>query len=173
MIFFFCLQGVQVDRMESDFLDEEVRSSPSCKLQVESEEFCVMLRQQKYLHNVTEHALKKNQPLIILNLMHEKAPFLMTEDLSGTEKLEQMCLQALCICPFPGGPSIEVSVNDDMEDVDPEACLSNNKGSNTQVATVTTIMGADLPKIVSCACKLSSDAFLCFILYHCNINIQS
>uniref|UniRef100_A0A5B6YTU5 Putative chromatin assembly factor 1 subunit FAS1 n=1 Tax=Davidia involucrata TaxID=16924 RepID=A0A5B6YTU5_DAVIN len=142
-------EGVQVDRMESDHLVEEARSSPSCNPESESEEFRVSFRQQKYLHNLTEHALRKNQPLIILNLMHEKAPLLMAEDLAGIPKHEQMCLQALSMCAFPGGPPIEISIDNNVREEDQEVCMSNSKGSTTPVATVAAILDSDLPQIVS------------------------
>lgn len=142
-------EGVQVDKMETDPTVEEARSSPGCRTEFESEEFCVLLRQQKHLHNLTERALRKNQPLIILNLMHEKISLLMAEDLSGTPKLEQMCLQALSMCAFPGGPLIEISVTNDLQDEDKEACLSNSRSSTTPVSTGMAIVDSDLPKIVS------------------------
>ncbi|KAL6313837.1 hypothetical protein AAG906_010256 [Vitis piasezkii] len=123
-------EGVQVDKMETDPTVEEARSSPGCRTEFESEEFC-------------------NQPLIILNLMHEKIPLLMAEDLSGTPKLEQMCLQALSMCAFPGGPLIEISVTNDLQDEDKEACLSNSRSSTTPVSTGMAIVDSDLPKIVS------------------------
>ena len=85
------MQGIEVDKLATDPTVEEAKSSPGCGAESESEEFCVLLWQQKYLHNLTERALRKNQPLIILNLMHEKVPLLMAEDLNGTPKLEQMC----------------------------------------------------------------------------------
>ena len=54
-----------MDRMEIDDDIDGADSSPSCKNDIEIEEFCALLRQQKYLNNLTEHALRKNQPLII------------------------------------------------------------------------------------------------------------
>lgn len=139
-------EGVQVDRMETDVAIEEPRSSPSCKQDSKSEEFCALLRQQKYLNNLTEQALRRNQPLIILNLMHEKAALLMAEDLSGTPKLEQTCLQALSICVFPD--SVEISI-ENKEDGDQEACRSSGKGSTTPISTVNAIPDPDLPSVVS------------------------
>ncbi|KAK7856771.1 chromatin assembly factor 1 subunit fas1 [Quercus suber] len=139
-------EGVQVDRMETDVVVEEARSSPSCKEDSKSGEFCTLLRQQKYLNNLTEQALRRNQPLIVLNLMHEKAALLMAEDLIGTPKLEQMCLQALSMCIFPD--SVEISI-ENMEDEDQEACLSSGKSSTTLVSTVNNIPDTDLPTVVS------------------------
>ncbi|XP_059628604.1 chromatin assembly factor 1 subunit FAS1 isoform X4 [Cornus florida] len=142
-------EGVQVDRMESDRLVEEARSSQSCKQELESEEFCMLLRQQKHLRKLTEHALRKNQPLIILNLMHEKAPSSTAEDLTGSLKLEQTCLQALGMRAFPGGSFIEISPGSNVLEEDQEACPSSCKVSTTPVATATAIMVSDLPQIVS------------------------
>lgn len=151
------MQGVQVERMETDVAVEEARSSPNCKQDSKRDEFCSLLRQQKYLNNLTEHALRKNQPLIILNLMHEKAALLMAEDLSGTPKLEQMCLQALSMRVFPDGSPIEISI-ENTQDEDHEACLSGSKGSSTPISTVNAITESDLPTIVSYAfhsrCKI-------------------
>ncbi|KAL0403392.1 UNVERIFIED_CONTAM: Chromatin assembly factor 1 subunit FAS1 [Sesamum radiatum] len=115
-------EGVKAGEVESDDLVEEVRNLPNSEQQVQSEEFCTLLRQQKYLKNLTEHALKKNQPLIILNLMHEKTTSL-AEELTGTEKLERMCLQTLSMRPLPGFPDIEISAHNDAVDEDQEAFL--------------------------------------------------
>ncbi|WCJ38906.1 Chromatin assembly factor 1 subunit FAS1 [Euphorbia peplus] len=78
-------EGVQVDRMEIDSVAEEARGSPDCNQDLESEEFCKLLKQQKILNNLTESALRKNQPLIISNLMHEKLHLLEAEDLTEAE----------------------------------------------------------------------------------------
>lgn len=143
------MQGVQVDRMDIDPSVEEAKSSPSCKQELEREKPCALLRQQKHLNTITEHALRKNQPLIILNLMHEKVPFLMAEDLSGTCKMEQTCLQALSMHVFPGGLHVEITL-DSMEDEKEEACLSNGSVSTTNTP-VTTLPESSLPEIVSCS----------------------
>ncbi|XP_010528632.1 PREDICTED: chromatin assembly factor 1 subunit FAS1-like isoform X2 [Tarenaya hassleriana] len=119
-------EGVQVDRMD---IDPSVRetSSPASKQDQESQDFRALLHQQKHLHGLTEHALKKCQPLIICNLMHEKTPHLTAKEVDGTQKMEQICLQALVMRPLPGSPLIEISMN--MEDEDPEVsnspCSSN------------------------------------------------
>lgn len=137
------MQGVQVDRMEIDLSAEDTKSSPSYKQELESKESCALVRQRKYLSSLTEQALQKNQPLIILNLMHEKVPLLMAEDLSGTSNMEQKCLQALSICPFPGDLHVEITV-DIMDAENEKDCLSNGKGSTTLISE------SDLPAIVSC-----------------------
>ncbi|KAF7146536.1 hypothetical protein RHSIM_Rhsim04G0133000 [Rhododendron simsii] len=142
-------EGVQVDRKESDCLVEETKSLPGCKQELESEEMCVLLRQQRCLHNMTERALRKNQPLIISNLMHENASLSMTEELTDARKLEQMCLQALSMRIFSGGPSIKIVIDYYYQEDDQENCTSNNKGCTTPVATPSAISDSDLPEIVS------------------------
>ncbi|XP_011077120.1 chromatin assembly factor 1 subunit FAS1 isoform X3 [Sesamum indicum] len=140
-------EGVQADEMESDELVEEVRNLPDSQKQIPSEEFCTLLRQQKYLNSLTEHALKKNQPLIISNLMHEKTTLSPAEELTGTEKLERLCLQTLSICPLPDIPSIEISVKNDVIDDDVES--SSNKSSPTLLATAAAMLDCNLPQIIS------------------------
>ncbi|KAI3470376.1 hypothetical protein Pfo_027039 [Paulownia fortunei] len=140
-------EGVKADELESGDLVEEVRNPPNSEQQVQSEEFCALLWQQKYLNNLTEHALKKNQPLVILNLMHEKTTLLSVEELTGTEKLERMCLQTLSIRPLPGFLDTEISIHNDVVDEDHEA--SSNKSSTTTAATAAAILNSDLPQIIS------------------------
>lgn len=130
--------------METNVTVDEAKSSPG----LESEEFCALLRQQKYLNNLTEHALRKNQPLIISNLMHEKTSLLTAEDLTGTPRLEQMCLQALSMRLFPGGSPAEISL-DNVEDDDQEDCPSSGKGRTTPNSTVIAISDSDLHAVVS------------------------
>ena len=142
------LQGVQTDEMECDELVEEVRDHPDTKEQVQSEEFCSLLRQQKYLNNMTEHALKKNQPLIVLNLMHEKTTLSPAEELSGSEKLEKMCLQALCIRPLFDFPAMDISIHNNEVDEDLEA-LPNKSSSTPSSTAAAAIPDSDLPQIVS------------------------
>ncbi|XP_042004178.1 chromatin assembly factor 1 subunit FAS1-like [Salvia splendens] len=141
-------EGVQADEMECDELVEEVRDHPDIKEQVQSEEFCSMLRQQKCLNNMTEHALKKNQPLIILNLMHEKTTLSPAEELSGSEKLEKMCLQALSIHPLFDSPATETSINNNEVDEDLEA-LPNKSTPTPSTAASAGIPDSDLPQIIS------------------------
>ncbi|KAH7542120.1 hypothetical protein FEM48_Zijuj02G0039700 [Ziziphus jujuba var. spinosa] len=141
-------EGVEIDRMETDIRVDEANSSSGCQQDLESEEFSALLRQQKYLNNLTEHALRKGQPLIILNLLHEKDSLLNAEDLAGTSRMEQMCLQALSMRMFPGGPPTEISL-DNEQDHDREACLSSGKSCITPVSTPTAIPDSDLPTIVS------------------------
>ncbi|KAL6501069.1 hypothetical protein OROHE_025266 [Orobanche hederae] len=140
-------EGVHTDEMESDDLVEEVRNLPNSEQQVQSEEFCPLLRQQKYLNNLTEHALKKNQPLIILNLMHEKTTLLSAEELTGVQKIERQCLEALSIRPLPGFPDIEISIQSDLVDNENETLC--NKSSTTTPTTGAAIVDSDLPQIIS------------------------
>lgn len=158
-------QGVKADEVESDDLVEEVRNLPNSEQQVQSEEFCTLLRQQKYLKNLTEHALKKNQPLIILNLMHEKTASLSAEELTGTERLERMCLQTLSMRPLPGFPDIEISTHNDVVDEDQEAFSA--KLSTKLPATAAALVDSDLPQIVSYlfCCRFAYLTFLVQLLY--------
>lgn len=124
----------------------EGRGSQNYKQDLQNEEFCTLLQQQKYLNNLTETALRKNQPLIILNLMHEKVPLLFAEDLTGTEKLEKMCLEALSMRAFPGGLPMEIStVNIQAEDQDVYG--SSGKAVSSHIST-STIQESDIPIIV-------------------------
>ncbi|KAK6911768.1 Chromatin assembly factor 1 subunit A [Dillenia turbinata] len=141
-------EGVEVDRLESDIVLDEPRSPPVFRQDSEDEKFSVLLRQQKYLQDMTDHALRKNQPLIILNLMHEKTPLLIAEDLSGTAKLEHMCLQALRMCLFPGGVTIEAPIDEITTD-DQIGCPPIDRESVTPSTTVPVIEDSDLPQIVS------------------------
>ncbi|RWR83891.1 Chromatin assembly factor 1 subunit A [Cinnamomum micranthum f. kanehirae] len=148
-------EGVQIDCMASDAADDEVRSSPSCMQEVENEEFRVLLRQQKYLHDLTEHALRRNQPLIISNLTHEKAALIMSEDLNGNLKLEQICLQALSMRLCPGGTSIELSADPVSSTEDKEFCQSQERTkSNTPPAVpAAAIPDLDMHEVV---CSIQS-----------------
>ncbi|KAJ7978299.1 Chromatin assembly factor 1 subunit FAS1 [Quillaja saponaria] len=143
-------EGVQVDRMEMDTkIEDDLRKrSHVFKEKIESEEFCALLRCQKYLNNLTKHALRKNQPLIISNLMHNKSSLLLAKNLSGTVKLEQMCLEALSMCGIPGGSPVEISKNN-TQDNKQEAFLSCVKASAVPISHVTAIPESNLPAIVS------------------------
>ncbi|CAO2832616.1 unnamed protein product [Amaranthus hypochondriacus] len=141
-------EGVNTDRSPIN-LEEDNSSSLACKTEALSEEYTAWIRQQKYLNNLTEHALRKNQPLIIVNMMHDKEHLLSAEDLTGTLKAEQMCLQALCMRALPGGLYIEVPSDNNLLEENQEACTSNSKGSTGATGVATTIPDSDLPKIVS------------------------
>lgn len=141
-------EGVQVDKVESHDAEGSKNLSSSAQEGLD-EEFAVLLRQQKYLHNFTEQALRKNKPLVILNLMHEKAPLLLADELSGNEKVEQMCLGALAICTFPGHPSIPISTFNDVVEEDSEACPSGRKAIAPQIASSASLADSDLHQVVS------------------------
>ncbi|KAJ4825664.1 hypothetical protein Tsubulata_043587 [Turnera subulata] len=140
-------EGVQIDRMETD-LSEEARCSPGTKSDHESEEFSALLRQQKYLNDLTHKALRKVQPLVIINLMHEKNQGVMTEDRKSTSELEIKCLQALSMRAFPGATQIEITI-DCMVAEDQDPLLSNGKNSNTPISSMTAFEDSDMPTVVS------------------------
>lgn len=147
---FFDMQGVQIDRMGSNAADDEVRSSPSFMQDIGSEEFIAFQRQQKCLHDLTERALQRNQPLIISNLMHEKeAALVMAEDLSGTLKLEQICLQSLRMRSCSGGSSIEISVDPIYSTEDKEFCQSQKNTNISPPVPSAVILDLDLCEVVS------------------------
>ncbi|XP_027085917.2 chromatin assembly factor 1 subunit FAS1 isoform X1 [Coffea arabica] len=135
-------EGVEVDKLEVNHLVEETKSSPSSKEAVNQ-----LFRQQKCLYNLTEHALRKNQPLVVLNIMHQKAALLSADNVTGAEKHEQICLQALSICAFPVGPFVQISISDDTEDQG--ACTSSTKTNSTTFASPPTILDSELAQIVS------------------------
>lgn len=139
-------EGVEME-ISLDDMEDEAKSSSSVKSDVESKEFRALLQQQKLLHNLTEKALRKSQPLVISNLMHEKDELMMAEDLTGASKLEQICLQALCMQAFPGGCSIDASASHSPSNEDLMICQSN--GNNTPpTATEAVIPDSALPEIV-------------------------
>lgn len=128
---------------------EDTKSSPGC--QVETEELSILFRQFKHLNTVTEHALRKNKPLFILNLKHEKSNSntSVTQDRSESE---HMCLQALSIRVFPVGTSIEISAGDDIQEEvkeAKEAPPSSSKSCVVPAASGNVISDSDLPEFVS------------------------
>ncbi|KAG1363677.1 chromatin assembly factor 1 subunit FAS1 [Cocos nucifera] len=139
-------EGVPTET-SSDNMEGEAKSSPSVKSDVESEEFRALLQQQKILHNLTEKALRKGQPLVISNLMHEKAELMMAEYLTGASKLEQICLQALSMQVFPGGSIVDLSASHGQSDEDPVLCQSS-RNITSPTATAAVIQGSDLPEFV-------------------------
>ncbi|KAG6384157.1 hypothetical protein SASPL_156043 [Salvia splendens] len=145
-------QGEKSD--DSHDLDSEVQNRPISEYQSQNDELCILLLQQKYLNNLTERTLKKNQPLIILNLthkktnlMHEKTIISSAEELTGISKLERMALQALTIFPFPGLQNTDISVPREAVDEDPGS--SPNKSRTTELSTAADILDSDMPQIVS------------------------
>lgn len=76
---------------------------------------------------------------------------LSAEDLSGTSKVEQMCLQALSMLAFPGGSCIEVPYDINLQEEDHGVSSPNSKGSPVASSVATAIPDSDLPKIVRCS----------------------
>ncbi|XP_031477923.1 chromatin assembly factor 1 subunit FAS1 [Nymphaea colorata] len=139
-------EGVYVDELELDNSEDESKISTTRKIEAERGDINALLKQQKYLSGLTDHALGKNQPLIILNLMHEK-DVLMTAEVNGTQRLEQICLQALSMRPMTEGISIDITTNwERCEDT----CTPNMLGNNNNYAAVAnSLQESDLPEIVS------------------------
>lgn len=139
------LQGIQIESLLDD-KDEEASSSPTGQC-TEVEEFRSVLRQQKVLNTLTEQALRKSQPLVICNLNHEKLELLTAEDLKGTAKVEQLCLQVLSMRICPGGAVVDVSTIDNSSASAEEINQCNVK--NGSPASASAIPETDLPEIVS------------------------
>ncbi|KAK4796326.1 hypothetical protein SAY86_028652 [Trapa natans] len=137
-------EGVEVDRMVAD--PAEAQTSP-CEQDTEREDLSQFFRQNKYLCSVTEHALRKNQPLIISNLAHEKSGPSDLEKLSGAAKMEVMCLQALRICAFPGDTDVDISISNHF--VGDEDSPSSNRDSRMLPPNMVAVSDSDLSIIVS------------------------
>ncbi|KAH7685087.1 Chromatin assembly factor 1 subunit A protein [Dioscorea alata] len=129
--------------------EDKSKCSPCSEPEAETEEFRTLLRHQKYLCSWTDQALKKCQPLIISNLMHEKTELLMTEDLAGTAKLEQICLQAICMRACPGSSVVEIPANHDQLNADHEISHSQKESFSSPITSMAAIQDGDLPKFVS------------------------
>uniref|UniRef100_A0A1D1XWI5 Chromatin assembly factor 1 subunit A n=1 Tax=Anthurium amnicola TaxID=1678845 RepID=A0A1D1XWI5_9ARAE len=140
-------EGVQVDSVRTDCMSDEAGSSPRCTPNMENEEFFALLRQQKYVDNLTQLALRKNQPLIITNLLHEKSEITTGKDPFGASKVERICLHMLCMVACPGGPIIEPFDNQSSEDTD-----SRHTQSKKSIAPVVaaTISDPNLQEYVCC-----------------------
>lgn len=141
----YFLQGVQFEPL-SGKLDDTCRLLSIPRVAIE--ELDVVLQQQKALHSFTEHALKKDRPLVIYNLDHGKAYLLDAEAITGILKVEQLCLQALCMKEYLGAPIIDVPVDINFPIKDLEIGRLNKKGPSTPVASKS-ISGSDLPEFVS------------------------
>ncbi|XP_058756126.1 chromatin assembly factor 1 subunit FAS1-like [Vicia villosa] len=143
-------EGAQLDKMETDVSHAEADSSLCSKDDIEAEEFCALLRQQKYLNNLTEHALRKNNPVIIPNFILDKDPSVLDHNNSGIPKQELLCLQALSMHTIPGGSCIELELSTDkIQDEDQEASPSTGKGAATPPSDLAAIPDTDLPIIVT------------------------
>ncbi|KAE9589676.1 putative chromatin assembly factor 1 subunit A [Lupinus albus] len=140
-------EGAQVDKLENDIDIERAKSSPGCKNDVEAEEFCALLQQQKNLNDLTEHALKRKRLWIISNLMHEHDKEL-DDNSVGTFNLEQMCLQSLSMRIISASSYIEISM-DIMQDEDQEDRLSAGKGGAPAISNVHAMLDSNLPLIVA------------------------
>ncbi|RLN23765.1 hypothetical protein C2845_PM07G31350 [Panicum miliaceum] len=137
-------EGIQIESLLDD-KDEEASSSPTGQC-TEVEEFRSLLRQQKVLNTLTEQALRKSQPLVITNLNHEKTELLTAEDLKGTAKVEQLCLQVLSMRICLGGVVVDVPTIDNSSASAEEINQSNVK--NGSPASASAISETDLPEIV-------------------------
>lgn len=141
-----------------------MKSSSTCKLETDNVEPTKLLWQQKVLFDLTEKALRKNQPLVISNLNHEKSELRITEDLSGTAKVEQICLQALRMEPFPGGPIIiDISTTPStLNEV--QQVSESSQETSIQAGTSEAISELDLPEFV---CIVGYAKLDCFSLICC------
>lgn len=82
------MQGVDTDRSYSN-LEADVNSPLGCKPEALVVEHAAWMRYQQYLSNLTEHALRKNQHLVIVNMMHDKEHLLSAKDLAGVSSLSK------------------------------------------------------------------------------------
>ncbi|KAJ4809594.1 Chromatin assembly factor 1 subunit fas1 [Rhynchospora pubera] len=127
---------------------EEETADLNTKSDFESEEIKAFFKQQKVLHNLTEQALKKSQPLVISNLNHEKLD-LLNQGLTGMDKWEQVCMQALCLRVWPGGVAIDLPVIQGAAIEDGVVAETNGKTVGTSSASVgATILDSDMPEFV-------------------------
>lgn len=67
-----------------------------------------LMQSTKAISSFTEHALRKDRPLVVSNLDHRKVDLLIAKDTTGIHTVEKLCLQALCRMTYPGGPIIDV-----------------------------------------------------------------
>ncbi|TVU39677.1 hypothetical protein EJB05_13109, partial [Eragrostis curvula] len=134
-------EGVQYEPLSGTFDD-------TCSILGTSgitvEELNVLLQGKKALNSFTEHALRKDRPLVISNLDHRKDDLLKAEDITGILKVEKLCLQALCMRKYPGGPIIDVPTNVNVSLDDQKFFGANN---STPVA-LKSISDLDMPEFV-------------------------
>ncbi|KAM3259419.1 hypothetical protein ACQJBY_050947 [Aegilops geniculata] len=136
-------EGIQVESLLDEKADD-ASSLPTSQCP-EVEEFRTLLRQQKVLNTLTEQALRKSQPLVISNLGHEKADLLTAQDLKGSLKVEQLCLQVLSMRICPGGGVVDVPAIDSSSAASEETNQSNAKSSP---AAASSVLDTDLQEIV-------------------------
>lgn len=87
---------------------------------------------------------------MISNLSHEKIKLLSAEDLNGKAKVEQVCLQALCMRAIPGGAIVDIFTNPSTSYEDQQVPLAPEE-SAAQAATAPVVSDKDLPEYVSIA----------------------
>ncbi|CAM8883805.1 unnamed protein product [Rhodiola kirilowii] len=138
-------EGAQ-NKSESNLAEDMVSSSNQVE---ENEEIQVLLRHHRHFQKLIEQALRKNQPLFISNLVHETAPLLKADNPSGIPKNEQICLQALSMCLFPGHPQIEISEGNEIQNGNTESCTPNSKANTTVKVTKAAAIDLDLPTFVT------------------------
>ncbi|KAL8171879.1 hypothetical protein V2J09_023683 [Rumex salicifolius] len=142
-------EGVQSDgspcRIEEDETGTSLRSEP----EAESEEFSSWVRQLKHLYKLTEHALSKNQPLIITNMKHERNNMLYSDNLTGSSKVKHICMQALAMRSFPNGFVVEIHSDGVLIREDQEAFIYTSKSKSLVAGRVKGIPDSELPKIVA------------------------
>ncbi|MQL95352.1 hypothetical protein Taro_028017 [Colocasia esculenta] len=140
-------EGVQDDSLRSDAMSGESRADPSVRPEIENEECSALLQRQKHLDHLTQQALRKNQPLIITNLLHEKSEIALAKDLNGALKVEQICLQTLCVVACSGGSIIEHPF-DNRSSGDSDVCQSEVGSAPT--VTAPTLCDPNLQEYVRC-----------------------
>ncbi|XLR00408.1 chromatin assembly factor 1 subunit FAS1 isoform X2 [Arachis ipaensis] len=131
-------EGAHVDKMETNVDIDGAENLPKGKDDVERDEFCALLQQQKNLNNLIKIALGKNKPLIITNFMHE----MRSGQDNGTIKSEQIWLQYLS---FHVISAIDISVNH-FQDEDQKR---SSGGSVAPVCDDDAIPESNLPLIVA------------------------
>ncbi|KAG0456306.1 hypothetical protein HPP92_024094 [Vanilla planifolia] len=140
-------EGVELGRTDSS-MDEESRNITCAYIQSESDELKTFFHQQKYLHSLTEQALRKCHPLIMKSLRHEKPGLTNDGSRPGTAGLEEICLQALCMRPCPGGSAIEIPT-DHLPNKDQEQCTPQAKNlSATSLPSAAVTPDSDLLEFV-------------------------
>ncbi|MQL76201.1 hypothetical protein Taro_008566 [Colocasia esculenta] len=141
-------EGVHDDSMRTDCTSNEARISSGCMQEINNEEFVALLKHLSYLDNLTRQALRRDQPHIITNFLHEKCNQVPGKDLTGTAKIEDICLRMLCMVPYPGGTAIEEPFANQSEDSD--VCYTQCKNSTAPGAVAAFISDSLLPEYVRC-----------------------
>jgi chromatin assembly factor 1 subunit A len=138
-------QGIESRSQSAEEESAVSNTKPDCQ----TEELKTFFKQQKVLHNLTEQALKKSQPLIISNLNHEKLD-LLNQGLTGMDKFEQVCMQALCMRVWPGDTAIDLPVINAAAVEDGVVSELDGKSIGTPPpSVVAAISDSDMPEFVS------------------------